>query len=153
MCTFCKPHPNPNECPCALLCLVYCAGRAQSCFLTILRISSVLLTRLAPASCTLHPEFYTPWLHLTHAYVHTPLGRVITSTCSYRACAHALHATTSSCAITPTATAYAPHNLCILAAAPDTSAMRRHVRVRTYNTHAHIHDYTIVHARSICIRI
>ena len=49
-----------NECPRALLCLVYCAGRAQSCFLTILRIPSALLTRLAPASCTLHPEFYTP---------------------------------------------------------------------------------------------
>ena len=48
-----------NECPRALLCLVYCAGRAQSCFLTIPRIPSALLTRLAPASCTLHPEFYT----------------------------------------------------------------------------------------------
>ena len=48
------------ECPRALLCLVYCAGRAQSCFLTILRIPSALLTHLAPASCTLHPEFYTP---------------------------------------------------------------------------------------------
>ena len=54
-------HRNiPNECPRALLCSVYCAGRAQSCFLTILRIPSALLTRLAPASCTLHPEFYTP---------------------------------------------------------------------------------------------
>ena len=53
----------PNECPRALtlLCLVYCAGRVQSCFLTILRIriSSASLTRLAPASCTLYPEFYT----------------------------------------------------------------------------------------------
>ena len=76
-----KRLPNANECPRALLCLVYCAGRAQSCFLTILRIPSALLTRLAPASCTLHPEFYTPQRHLTHAYVHTPLRRVITSTC------------------------------------------------------------------------
>ena len=50
---------NYNECPRALLYLVYCAGRAQSCFLTILRIPSALLTCLAPASCTLHPEFYT----------------------------------------------------------------------------------------------
>ena len=49
-----------NECPRTLLCLVYCAGRAQSCFLTIPRIPSALPTRLAPASCTLHPEFYTP---------------------------------------------------------------------------------------------
>ena len=40
-----------------------------------------------------------------------PLRRVITSTRGYRACAHALHATTSSCVITPTATAYAPDNL------------------------------------------
>ena len=87
------------------------------------------------------------------AYVHTPLRRVITSTCSYTARAHTLHATTSSCVITPTATAYAPHNLCILAATPDTSAMRRHVRVRTYKTHAHIHDYTIAYARTIYIRI
>ena len=38
--------------PRALLCLVYYAGRAQSCFLTILRIPSALLTGLAP---DLHP--------------------------------------------------------------------------------------------------
>ena len=48
-----------NETPCALLCLVYCAGRAQSCFLTILCIPTALLTRLAPhlhpAACSLHP--------------------------------------------------------------------------------------------------
>ena len=60
-----SPVPDPNECPRALLCLVCCAGRAQSCFLTILRIPSALLTRLAPASCTLHPEFYNPYRHLT----------------------------------------------------------------------------------------
>ena len=30
--------------------------------------------------------------------------------------------------------------ICIPAAAPDTSAMRRHVRVRTYNIHVHIHE-------------
>ena len=53
-------RPTRNECPRALLCLVYCVGRAQSCFLTILRIPLALLTPLAPASCTLHPEFYTP---------------------------------------------------------------------------------------------
>ena len=52
--------PNPNETPRELLCLVYCPGRVQSCFLTILRIPLALLTRLAPAPCTLRPEFYTP---------------------------------------------------------------------------------------------
>ena len=61
-----NPNPNPNECPRALLYLVYCAGRAQSCFLTILRIPSALLTRLAPASCTLNsiPQSGTSPMHM-----------------------------------------------------------------------------------------
>ena len=55
------PHTCHNECPRALLCLVFCAGRAQSCFLTILRIPSALLTRLtnSPCTCILHPA---PWI-------------------------------------------------------------------------------------------
>ena len=48
-----------NETPHALLCLVYCAGRVQSCFPTILCVPTVLPTRRAPrldpASCILHP--------------------------------------------------------------------------------------------------
>ena len=131
-----------------MLCLVYCAGRAHSCFLKILRIPSALLTRLAPASCTLHPELYHPCIC---AYSFAPRYNI--NLYSYRARAHALHATTSSCAIIPTATEYAPHNLCIPAAAPGTSAMRRHARARAYNTHAHMRDCTIAHARPIRIRI
>ena len=66
--------------------------------------------------------------------MHTPLRRFIKSTHSYRARAHALHATTSSCVITPTATTYAPHNL---------HPCRRTGHIRdvasyTYNIHAHI---------------
>ena len=70
-----------------------------------------------------------------HAYVHTPLRCVITSTHSHRARSHALHATTSSCAITPTATAYAPHNL-------HPGGCTGHicnVVPCTYNIHVHMH--------------
>ena len=63
-----------NECPRALLCLVYCAGRAQSCFLTILRIPSALLTRLAPAPSTLNSIPYSD------TYVHTAMHRFIPMT-------------------------------------------------------------------------
>ena len=66
-----QPHPYPIETPRALLCLVYCAWRKQSCFHTILRIPAALLSSLAP--CTLHPESFTVWRHLTHAYVHTAM--------------------------------------------------------------------------------
>ena len=137
-----------NECPCMLLCLVYCVGRAQSCFLIILRIPSALLTRLAPASCTLHPELYHPCIC---AYSFAPRYNI--NLYSYRAHAHALHATTSSCAIVPTAAEYAPHNLCIPAATPGTSAMRRHARACAYNTHVHMHNYMIAHAHPIFICI
>ena len=118
-----NPNPNPNETPCALLCLVYCAGRAQSCFLTILRIPSALLSRLAPAPCTLNSIPYSD------TYVHTIMHRVIPMTpaqsghariCVYAHTyahtakgwldpprttlqfAHALHTATSTSAITPT---------------------------------------------------
>ena len=114
---------NPNECPRALLCLVYCTGRAQSCFLTILRIPSALLTRLAPAPCTLNSIPYSD------TYVHTVMHRVIPMTPAQsghahiyvympihmpRAAwtlhalpsslqfAHALHTATTTSAITPT---------------------------------------------------
>ena len=47
-CSYAKAR-NSNETPRALLCLVYCAGSVQSCFLTILRIPTALLTRIPPA--------------------------------------------------------------------------------------------------------
>ena len=46
--------------------------------------------------------------------------------------------------------------VCIPAAAPDTFAMRRHVRAHTYNsnnTNTRMRDCTIAHARPISIRI
>ena len=87
-----------------------------------------------PAPCTLDFISHSCTSPMHMAIVHTPLSlrRVITSTRSYRAHAHALHATTSSCVITPTATAYAPHNL-----------VYGHIRNVTpctyyYNMHVHI---------------
>ena len=59
----------------------------------------------------------------------------ITSNHSYRAFAHALHATTSSCVITPTATAYAPHNL----HPGGRTAHIHNAAPCTYTTHVHIH--------------
>ena len=75
-----------------------------------------------------------------YLHVHTPLRRFITSTRSYRGRAYALHATTSSCVLAPTATAYASHNLHPSGCTrypPDTSVMWRHVHI--YNIHVHIH--------------
>ena len=115
--------PASNETPRALLCLVYCAGRALSCFLTILRTPSALLTRLAPAPCTLNS------IPHSDTHVHTAMHRFIPMTpaqsghariCVYahtyahtaKGCldpprttlqfAHALHTATTTSAITPT---------------------------------------------------
>ena len=79
--------------------------------------------------------------------MHTPLCRFIPSTHSYRACAQALHATTSSCVITPTATATAAWQLCIGHHQTCLEALHpggrtghiRNVASYTYNTHTHIH--------------
>ena len=141
----------PIIAPRVLLSLGYSVGRAQSCFLTIPHTLAASLTRLA---LHLHSA---PWILYPIAAPHICICAysfapcyIITSNRRYRARAHALHATTSSCAITPTATGYAPHNL---HPGGRTRHMRRHARARTYHTHARIHDYTIVHARSICIHI
>ena len=129
------PNLHYNECPRALLCLVYCAGRAQSCFLTILRIPSALLTRLAPASCTLHSEFYTVPIAAPHPCI-----------CAYSGSFAPRYKINLYC--TPQQAHARQHQpqphmrriACIPAAAPDTFAMRRHVRAHTYNTNTRIHD-------------
>ena len=59
---------------------------------------------------TLHTAFYTQHRHLTYAYVHYAMHRFRTS--RHMTNAHAPHAATSTCTITPTAAAYAlrdPH--------------------------------------------
>ena len=92
-----------------------------------------------PESCTLDSIPHSGTL-LTHMGIPLYMHRFITST--HRTLAHALHATTSTCAITPTATAYAPNNL-------HPGGRTRHIRTEqqpqcstpyTYNTHTH-RDY------------
>ena len=87
------------------------------------------------STCILHPGFYIPYRHRMHAYVYASLRRFITSTYSYRARAHARNATTSSCVVTPTATAHALHNL-------NPGGRTGHicnVAPCTYNLHVHMH--------------
>ena len=88
-----------------------------------------------PAPCTLHPGFYIPYRHRMHAYVYASLRRFITSTYSYRARAHARNATTSSCVVTPTATAHALHNL----NPGGRTGQICNVAPCTYNLHVHMH--------------
>ena len=116
---------------------------------TVIITNSPCTCILHPAPCILYP-IAAPHLCIC-AYSSAPRYNI--NLYSYRARAHAPHATTSSCAILPTATEYAPHNLCIPAAAPGTSAMRRQARARAYNTHAHMRDCTIAHTLPIFIHI
>ena len=129
---------------------MYCTGRTQSCFLTILRIPAASLTRLAPhlhppEPCTLDSIPHSGTLP-THMCIPLYMHRFITST--HRTLAHARHATTSIYAITPTAIAYAPNNL-------HPGGHTRHIRTEhqlqcsapcIYNTHT-----AIMHTHTICI--
>ena len=129
-----RPMSAPARC---YVChsLVYCAGRAQLCFLTILRIPLAVLARLGPESFTLHPapRILYPMAAPRPAPVPHPC------ICAY-ACPFAprykinLYCTPQQAhARQHLSQTHMRRIIFIPAAAPDTPAMRRHVRAHTYN--------------------
>ena len=98
---------NANEMPRGFLCLGCSVGKAQSRFLTILRMPAALLNALAPhlysMPCILHP-IVTPGPCICMA-----MCRFMTLT--YTTPAHALQTAPGASTITPTTIGCAPHNL------------------------------------------
>ena len=80
-----------------------------------------------------------------------PLDRLQVGARALRAEREQCHAAADRACRTETGAAFS--TVCIPAAAPDTFAMRRHVRAHAYNTNTRIHDCAIAHARPIPIHI